>query len=138
MFLINDIVNEIQKIIETNTRGHANEKETVFHVYKCVAKVLALLLESDNEQHGLETQNSDDEQPDTTDMAGLESEESAPQRRNLKGKGLKILTPIQILSRLPISLAQLEAGNNSKTLKNKIRKPLYSLYRSKKFNQNNL
>ena len=138
MFLKNDIVNEIQKIIETNPRGHANEKETVFHVYKCVAKVFALLLESDNEQYGLETQNSDDEQPNTTDMAGLKSEESAAQRRNLKGKGLKILTPIQILSRLSISLAQLKAGNNSKKLKNKIRKPLYSLYRSKKFNQNNL
>ena len=30
-----------------------------------------------------------------------------------KGKGLKILTPIKILSRLRISLAQLNAGNNS-------------------------
>ena len=33
------------------------------------------------------------------------------------GKGLKILTPNQILSRLPISLAQLHAGNNSEKLK---------------------
>ena len=48
------------------------------------------------------------------------------------GKGLKILTPNQMLSRLPISLAQLKAGNNSEKLKNEIRKILYSLYRSKK------
>ena len=48
---------------------------------------------------------------------------------NQSGQGLKILTPNQMLSRLPISLAQLNAGNNSEKLKNKIRQLLYSLYR---------
>ena len=48
------------------------------------------------------------------------------------GLGLKILTPNQMLSRLPITLAQLKAGNNSEKLKNEIRQILYSLYRSKK------
>ena len=52
------------------------------------------------------------------------------------GQGLKILTPNQILSRLPISLAQLKAGNSSEKLKNKIRQLLYSLYRSKKLTKN--
>ena len=42
---------------------------------------------------------------------------------------LKILTPGQMLSRLPFSLAQLKAGNNSEKLKNEIRQLLYSLYR---------
>ena len=37
-----------------------------------------------------------------------------------------------MLSRLPISLAQLKAGNNSEKLKNEIRQLLYSLYKSKK------
>ena len=41
--------------------------------------------------------------------------------RKQQGLGLKILTPNQMLSRLPIILAQLKAGNNSKKLKNKIR-----------------
>ena len=50
-------------------------------------------------------------------------------------KGIKILTPSQMLSRLPISLAQLEGGNNSEELKNEIRQLLYSLYHSKKYNQ---
>ena len=50
---------------------------------------------------------------------------------NQKGQGLKILTPDQILSRLPITLAQLKAGNNSE-LKNEIRELFYSLCRSKK------
>ena len=36
-----------------------------------------------------------------------------------------------MLSRLPISLAQLKAGNTSEKLKNEIRQLLYSLYRSK-------
>ena len=48
------------------------------------------------------------------------------------GLGLNILTPNQMLSRLPISLAQFKAGNNSEKLKNKIRQLLYSSYRSKK------
>ena len=53
--------------------------------------------------------------------------------QNQQGKGLKILTPNQMLSRLPITLAQLKAGNNSEKLKNEIRQLLYSLYRSKTF-----
>ena len=57
-------------------------------------------------------------------------------RQNQKGQGLKILTPNQMLSRLPISLAQLSAGNNSEKLKNEIRQLLYSLYRSKKLTKN--
>ena len=52
--------------------------------------------------------------------------------RQQEGRGLKILTPNQMLSRLPISLAQLKAGNNSGKLKNEIRQLLYSLHRSKK------
>ena len=47
------------------------------------------------------------------------------------GGGLKILTPNQMFSRLPITLAQLKVGNNSEKLKNEIRQLLYSLYRSK-------
>ena len=63
-------------------------------------------------------------------MPELESEISAEQGRNQRGQGLKILTPNQMLSRLPISLAQLKAGNNSEKLKNETRQLLYSLYRS--------
>ena len=55
------------------------------------------------------------------------------ENQNQLGKGLKILTPNQMLSRLPISLAQLIAGNNSEKLKNEIRQLVNSFYRSKKF-----
>ena len=51
--------------------------------------------------------------------------------RQQQGKGLKMLTSNQMFSRLPITLAQLKAGNNYEKLKNEISQLLYSLYRSK-------
>ena len=52
-------------------------------------------------------------------------------KQNQQGQRLKILTLDQMLSRLPITLAQLKAGDNSEKLKNEIRQLLYSLHRSK-------
>ena len=46
-------------------------------------------------------------------------------------KGLKILTPKQVLQRLLIDLAQVKAGNNSESLLNEISQIVYSLYQSK-------
>ena len=51
--------------------------------------------------------------------------------KNLQNKE-EILTPDQMLCKLPITLAQLKAGNNSEKFKNEIRQLLYSLYLSKK------
>ena len=48
-----------------------------------------------------------------------------------EGTGPKILTPNQMLKRLPIALAQIKAGSNSESLLNEIRQIVYSLYRSK-------
>ena len=50
-------------------------------------------------------------------------------QKQQQGLGLKTLTPNEMLSRLPISLAQLKAGNNPEKLKNEIRQLLYSLHR---------
>ena len=72
-----------------------------------------------------------DEQPDTINMPELESEESAEQNKKQRGVGPKILTQDQMLSILPITLAQLKSGNNSQKLTNKIRQLFYFLYRSK-------
>ena len=98
---------------------------------------IAKLRQRKNRQKFLEIINSlekvfdelkvDDKQTDTADIPDLESEESAAQRRNEQGKGFNISTPNQMLSKLPILLAQLKAGNNSKEL-NEIRQLLYSLY----------
>ena len=51
--------------------------------------------------------------------------------RTTKGTGRKILTPKQMLQKLPIALAQVKAGNNSENLLNEIRKIVYSLYHPK-------
>ena len=48
-----------------------------------------------------------------------------------KGKGLKIVTPKQMIQRLPIALVQVKAGNNSENLLNEIRQIIYSLCQSK-------
>ena len=55
----------------------------------------------------------------------------AKNRARNEGKGLKMLTPKQLLQRLPIALAQVKAGNNSENLLNEIRQIVYSLYQSK-------
>ena len=47
------------------------------------------------------------------------------------GTEIKILTPKQVLQRLPIALAHIKAGNNSESLLNEIREIVYSLYKSK-------
>ena len=110
-FIKEEIINAFKKGIFPYTDGFQVEREI-------------------DEETEKETDEDTDEEIDTTIMPELESEESAVERRN-QGKGLKILTPNQMLSRLPITLAQLKAGNNSEKLKNEIRQLLYSLYRSK-------
>ena len=55
-----------------------------------------------------------------------------------EGQGLNILTPNQMLSRLPITLARLNARNNSEKLKKGITQLLYSLYRSKNLQSNSV
>ena len=50
--------------------------------------------------------------------------------KSTTGTGLKVLTPKQMLQRLPIALAQVKAGNNSESLLNKVRQIVYSLYQS--------
>ena len=64
---------------------------------------------------------------DIVDLYNLKSDNDTSK----KGEGLKILNNKQMLYRLPILLAQIEAGNNSIKLKNEARQILYLLYRSK-------
>ena len=52
-------------------------------------------------------------------------------QNDTKGTRLKILTPKQMIQRLPIALAQVKAGNNSENLSNEIRQIIYSAYQSK-------
>ena len=54
------------------------------------------------------------------------------------GHGLKIITSSQLLTRLPILLAQKQAGNNSQKLNNEIRQIVYSLYNSKNYQKHSI
>ena len=70
------------------------------------------------------------------DYSLMMSEAKSNTKQNeTKGKGLKILTPKQMLERLPIALAQVKAGNNSENLLNEIRQIIYSLYQSKEISK---
>ena len=114
----NNIIDDVKKIL--NRSMNTRKKENM-------VKMLLLLREifKPNDK-------KTDKQPDAIEMPELESKESAAQRKNQDVKGLKILTPNQMLSRLPITLAQLKAGNSFEKLKNEIRQILYFLYRSRK------
>ena len=107
LFMVNEIFTREIESVKAN-------KEDILKVFK---------EKSDREKQEF------DEQSNNTNIPELESEESVEQNKKQRGVGLKILTPDQMLSRLPITLAQLKAGNNSQKLINQIRQLLYSLYR---------
>ena len=72
-------------------------------------------------------ENKEIESPDK--VIDIVEEILAFNKKIQSGQGLKILTPDQMLSSLPITLAQLKARNNSEKLINEIRQLPYSLYR---------
>ena len=63
------------------------------------------------------------------------SEAKTNAKNQTSGKGLKTLTPKQMLQRLPIALAEVKAGNNSENLLNETRQIIYSLYQSKEITE---
>ena len=95
------------------------------HLKKIILKKLRDYLKYIEEQEKVQKRFSDD-----YDSNGWSSG-SGNVVSKAKGAGLKILNKKQMLNRLPILLAQIQAGNNSIKLKNEIRQTLYSLYRSK-------
>ena len=52
-------------------------------------------------------------------------------QRDQQGQGLRILQPKQLITRLPVLIAQVRAGNNSKSLLNEIQKIAYYLLQSR-------
>ena len=97
---------------------------------KIVNVIKSWLSDLKNEIENISEEEKEIEKPN--EIVNIVEEILEFNKQKQEGKGLKILTPDQMLSRLPITLAQLNAGNNSEKLKNEIRQLLYSLYRSKK------
>ena len=101
---------------------------------KLVNVIKSGLSDLKNKIEKMSEEEIENEQPDKILKIVEEIPEFNKQNR-LRG-GLNILTPDQMLSRSPITLAQLNAGNNSEELKNDIRQLLYFLHRSKKLTKN--
>ena len=135
-FLNSTIYKKRHEILKTNSRGERDKKEIILDIYNDIVNLFAPLF-SDNKQPDEKT----DEQPDTADSKKKKRKKKKKKKKKEKkkkkkkkkksAKGLKILTPDQMFSRSPISLAQSKARNNSEKLKIEIRQLLYSLYRSK-------
>ena len=131
------IKSELDKLINQVAKGNQKNKKrlqkTPINYFKliinaCRDNIFGRIF--DNEELGnygkfYNPQESPRQIPD------LGSEESAAQRNNQAGEGIKILTPNQMLSILHITLAQLQGGNYSNKLKNEMSQLLYSLYCSK-------
>ena len=115
--MYNDIAGDINKL---NKLKPAESRKKILPIFKELEGIF---------MGSIADEEVDDKVDDETDMPELESEESAEQRKKQKAQGLKISTPQQMLSRLPISLAQLKAGNNPQKLKNELRQLLHSLIR---------
>ena len=121
-----------------STTGTAGARERILNIMKLVeeniigkkTKTIPESKKLDIAQGG--KSESEDEQGgiDTKDIPPLEDKKEAA-RRQQKGQGLKIMTPSQLITGLPLLLAQLKAGNNSQKLKNETKQIAYSLYRSK-------
>ena len=127
----NDVINSLKEysgyIEGIKNLKRTGNRPTIISTYTDFVKLFGpdYFDETDNKTDG----KADNEEIDTANMSDLKTKESAPQRKRQEAKGLKILTPQQMLTRLPISLAQLEAGNNSEKIKIEIRQLLHSLYR---------
>ena len=90
-----------------------------------------MLLENEKELTDKKESTDKEESVDLSDMALLEADEEAKE-----GKGIQILTPSKLLTRLPISLEQIKAENDSHKLKNEIRKLVHLLYQHNKITKN--
>ena len=82
---------------------------------------------TENEKIDIATGGDDDRRKSVIEAISRLRDKEEPEI----GKGLKIMTPVQMITRLPILLAQQQAGNNSQKLNNEIKQIIYSLYRSK-------
>ena len=71
--------------------------------------------------------DDEEESVDLSHMRPLEGDEEVKE-----GKGSKMLAPNKLLTRLPMILAQIKAGNNLDRSKNEIRQILYLLYQHNK------
>ena len=98
--------------------NHLYETSDIKNNNKLVSVIFRGLKDLKEEIKKMSEKEIETEKPDN--IAKIVEEILKFNKQYQEGKGVKILAPNQMLSRLPISLAQLEAGNNSNRLKNEI------------------
>ena len=103
-----------------NTRIYQMQKKKKKREKKYKPKKLFLKAFNYNDRFENEESTDKEESVDLPDMPPLEGAE--------EGKGLKTLAPNKLLTRLPILLAQIKAGNNSCKLRSEIRQILYCIF----------
>ena len=118
-------VNSLNNILKELKRSKINQKKKKLQV----SMIKSGLINLAKEIKDMCEQERENEGPD--EMLNI-VENILEFNTQQEGQGLEFLMPNQMLSRLPISLAQLKAENNCEKFKNEIRQLFYSLYRSKK------
>ena len=119
--------NIYEKYVKRVNELYSQAAEDMKEIFKEVRKIYIPPRTSLADEKSDADTDSQSEKLDIAQGEKSESDEETEQKR----KGLKILTPKQMVTRLPILLAQLKAGNNSQNLKHDIGQIAYSLYRSK-------
>ena len=125
------LLNNIKKI--KLSMGKAMEHQYNFHKY---LHLIRIGNKNDNQKRTLANINAFYNARDNAiqfihDYGRIILEAKSQAMEEKFGKGLKILTPNQMLKTLLIVVAPIKAGNNSESLLNEIRQIAYSLYRSK-------
>ena len=108
----------VKKLYETKDKNESNELVNV---------IKSGIIDLKNEIKKMSKEEIENEKPEK--ILKIAEEILKFNKQKQQGLGLKILRPNQMLSRLPITLAQLKGGKNSEKLKNEIRPLLYLLYR---------
>ena len=127
------VYNTVSELYNKKFENYYNEHNELSDVKtdKVVRKFRPISLRLKEYDHdGLFTEEELDNEEELDDMPPLEGDEEVKE-----GKRLKILTPNKLLTRLPVLLAQIKAGNNSYKLKNEIRQILYLFYQHNKISK---
>ena len=138
--MYNNIVNIAGKMYEANIKKPTNNRTKLIDIFKLAEEIIfgnnisELETEEEAEKRARSSESDKENQRKSRVKQAEESVkkiETILKNGKQSAKGLKIMTPNQLLARLPILLAQKQAGNNSQKLNNEIRQIIYSLYQLK-------
>ena len=126
---VNNFLAYKKELESRNLQKESRSKRIKMFIDDAEYIIFGPLFSPEKEKLGTATGGQDDLQESVIKSISklVDKEESS----KTTGSGLKIITPKQLITRLPILLAQKQAGNNSQKLNNEIRQIIYSLYRSK-------